>query len=332
MLQLDQYQVPEPEQLQLLASDYITRIMALMQKRQARQALVRVTQLNALVQEFPQLQKAYPGLSVFIRYGGHFCSSPKRLNATAIYLMYQKAAPLLKRMTHAVSDYVQEQTREAEAAAPNPEQRKPNPKLVRLGNSLAALQAIMPKVLEEDRLRSQADRERYETKHAGSASVVSADDTFILDQAGQAPVYDLAASESTFVRLALVLQEAYVSKVVQQAMCVEYGIYRVMGSYWLMTEALLVGVARRSESGEVRSDVEMNSHAAELVRLRNITRERAHQPGLVQVGPARNSVNHRYFLVFDRSYTVENQFSVRRWDFFKMPGSTHLEMKLADSP
>ena len=190
----------------------------------------------------------------------------------------------------------------------------------------------MPKVLEEDRLKSQADRERYENKHARSAAAVNADDTFILDQAGQAPVYELAASESTFVRLALVLQEAYVSKVVQQALCVEYGIYRVMGSYWIMTEALLIGVARRSESGEVRSDAEMHSQATELLRLRNRSREKAHQSGLVQVGPARNSVNHRYFLVFDRSYTSENQFSVRRWDFFKMPGATHLAVKLADAP
>ena len=115
-------------------------------------------------------------------------------------------------------------------------------------------------------------------------------------------------------------------------MCVEYGIYRVMGSYWIMTEALLIGVARRSESGDVRSDAEIHAQALELLRLRNLTRTKHKQVVLVQVGPARNSVNHRYFLVFDRSYTTENQFLVRRWDFFKMPGSTTLDTKLDELP
>lgn len=324
VLEIEPDTAPTPEQLQLLASDYITRVLALMQQKQPRKALVRVTQLNALVQEFPLLTKAYPGLPVFIRYGAHFCSGTK-VKATAIFFLCQKAAPILQRMTAAVQEYIAEQKFQAqEAAAVSQAAPKPVQKLERLGNSLAALQTIMPRVVDENRLRLAAEEERRTGRT--ETKVINENDEFILEQANKSRTHALSSNESGVVRIALVLTDAYVSKVAQKALCVEYGLHKVMGTYWIMTAARLIGVARKDEYGATRPEADVLAHAEQLLINRNKAQAKKNLPALVFVGPSATTGAHRYFLTFDSGYVTDAQVHIKRWSFFKTPGTADIEL------
>ncbi len=92
---------------------------------------------------------------------------------------------------------------------------------------------------------------------------------------------------------------AHVSRLAHKNNCIEYGMHKVMGSYWIMTDALLVGVARRDESGAARDDNAIKATLVEILHLRNAARTRAGSSGYVPVGPCVSSGSHRYFLLFD---------------------------------
>ena len=316
---------PTPEHIQLMAADYITRVLVLTQQNKPRQALVRVAQLNALTQEFPLLLRAYPGLSVFIKYGTFYCSGPK-VKAAAMFLLSQKAAPILKRMSAAVAEYLAERKREEEdkAHAARTAPKPPTPKMQRIGNSLAVLNKILPKVTDEAKLRAAAYQER---NAARSREAVSATDAFILEQAGQVKARELLVCESAIVRAAIVLPEAHVSRLAHKNNCIEYGMHKVMGSYWIMTDALLVGVARRDESGATRDDNAIKATLVEILHLRNAARTRAGSSGYVPVGPCVSSGSHRYFLLFDGGLVRDGHVAVKRWSFFRVPGASGIELK-----
>ena len=333
ILEIDPHQDPTPEQMQLIACDYVVRVVALMRQRRQRRALVRVTQLNALIQEFPVLVKAYPKLEKFVRFGAYFCSAPK-VTATNMLLVGQIAAQLTQKLAGAVQSYVTEMRLNESASAGADyialADRAPDPKLERLGIGLAALQQLMPRVLEEDRLRKAVEAERYAARTSKNVEAISGDDAFILEQAGKVRIRELAPDESAIVRFSVVLSNSYVSRNAHRALCMDYGMHKVLGEYWLMTDAAMIGVVRKTESGDRGLD-EMQAQAESILSARNTSRKRKGLDTWVMVGSAQYSGPHRYYLLLDSRFVAEGSVSVRGWSFFRRPGTDDVRIELSNT-
>ena len=354
-IQVDTSKGLSSEQVRLMAAELILRTLALTKKREPRKALVRVTQLNALVDSNPSLPRVFPGIGVFLRYGRYYCTNPSKIKRKALVFLSLKAAPVIDELFESLETYLIEQRRLAELSAiktPRKVVRAPvEHKYVSIGNRLEDLKNVMPRILEAEE-RYQASKAKVVAKRINKPSaasapqdeddgILSSDDVYILQEAGKVKFRELAPGQSGIVRISAVLPNTYVSEVARRAVAVDYGMQRCM-SYMMMTEALAVGVSRFNEYGDPRPHDEIVDHAQRLVSARNRVRNTQHLDSLgiifttgsstrltkkeLSHSGGVNTASHTYFLLFDNRFLADQQITCKRWEFFRKPGTNVLQL------
>ena len=304
-IQVDTSRGLSPEQARLRVADLILRVLSLMKKHQPRKALTRVTQLHALVTDYPVLKKQYPGVLVFLKFCRFYCTSSTKVKRKALVFLSLKAKPVVDAIFESLDGYLVEQRRLASLQATRPDTSrkvtvrapaKVDHRYTSIGHGLENLKRVMPALIEAEEKRKTVQATIVHKKADGTTEkktivqskimaaaepgVLSSDDAYIMEQAGKHKTRELAPHQSGIVRVAAVLTNTYVSELARRAVAVEYGMQRVMGSYMLMTEGLAAGISRFDDFGDPRPHDEIVAHAQRLVSARNVTRRAAQEDEL----------------------------------------------------
>lgn len=366
-IQVDTSRGLSNEHARLSAADLILRVLALTKKRESRKALVRLTQLNALITDYPHLVKSFPGILVFINFGRHYCTNPNKIKRKALLFMSMKAEPVIESIFATLESYLADQQRFAQLEASRPEAvnsikepkrvvKQPDHKFTTIGLGLENLKRVMPAIIEAEEKQKRVAAEEVARQaqvvkvpkivktvvSAAEPGVISSDDAYILEHAGKTKTRELSSGQSGIVRASIILTNSFVSEIARRFVTVEYGMQRVLGGYMLMTEAMVVGVARHNELGEQRDMNEIVSHAKRIVALRNDSRKtQGREPlgllfsqGSITKLTARekmgsgcvNTPTHAYFLLFNNRFIVDSQITCKRWEFYKKPGSADVQL------
>lgn len=312
-IKIDPYKPVDLAVLKYLAADLTLRVIALMKARQSRRALVRVIQLNALCRDYPALVASHPSLLVFVRFGKHFCARTKRAKMRALFLLCQTARDALAALIdESVLSLV------TDTATPN---------AVAVGAPICDLQTAIPKVLAAG--VKPVDKALKYKERVGRGQrrpeLISADDTYVLNYAGAQRIKELGPGQSGLVRAAIALSKSELSETARRACCVDYGILTVMKTYKIMTEALLVGIARHDDLGNQRSAADVTDHAKAILAVRNKFRVRAGLDSIAVIGPPVYTQDHVYHMVFDARFVNSDEIQVKHFEFYRTPGAPPVE-------
>lgn len=362
-----------PEQVRLFVADRILRVLALTKKREPKKALARLIELNAVRVDNAAVLKRYNDAIVrFTRYGRFYLTNPQKIKRKALTFLGMHAEPLLKSLFASLEDYLAEhRARQAEAAAQDelavqieevedtPEQHK----FISIGSGLEALRNVMPRVLERQEQqkvkKSQAVAKRVNQADAPKATApvakaeqiasatddaITSDDAYVLDLSGRVKMRELDSTQSAVIRASVVLTNTFVSEIARRQVAVDFGMQRVLGSYLIMSEALVIGLSRYDEYGDQRPDDEVKAHARRLLALRNAARLRNNESELEIVymipsakikpskktdvpnlGATRTS-GHIWFLLFDKQLVADGHINCQRWEFYRRPGTADVNL------
>jgi hypothetical protein len=365
-----------PEQVRLVVADRILRVLALTRKKEPKKALARLVELNAVFNDNAVVLKQYDAaLKRFIRFGRFYLTNPTKIKRKALTFLGMHAEPILRSLFVSLERYLNEYRQAQQAAAEEatledqieetPEQTAEHQKFTKIGTGLEALRNVMPRVIElqEARKTKKAEQsaKRINAKPASKAPVegsnvaraeavansfddaISSDDAYVLDLSGKTKMRELDSTQSAVIRAAVVLTHTYVSEIARRHVAVDFGMQRVLGSYLMMSEALVIGIARYDEFGDQRSDDEVKAHARRLLSLRNASRLRNGESALEilyalpssKIRPKKSdkpvlgavkTVGHVWFLLFDKALIDDGHVTCQRWEFYRRPGTADVNL------
>jgi hypothetical protein len=213
-----------------------------------------------------------------------------------------------------------------------------------LGSGLEELKRVMPRIIESEEKKAESvattiDGEVNEKEY----EVLSKEDVYILELAGQAKVKELSVHQSAIIRASVILIHAHVGEMARRRTTLEYGLQRVLGNYLLMTEGLVVGVSRIDEHGNLRSLEDIKQQAEQILHVRNRVRVSKGESKLAMIQStgiagrklARHEVaragvvntpTHSFILLFEEEHVLNGDFNCMRWEFYRKPGDANVSL------
>lgn len=364
-----------PEQVRLVVADRILRVLALARKKEPKKALARLVELNAVFNDNSVVLRQYDAaLKRFIRYGRFYLTNPSKIKRKALTFLGMHAEPILRSLFTSLERYLTEY-RQSQLAAQEEatleeqiddatEETVEHQKFTKIGSGLEALRNVMPRILELQeahkvkkasttarQINKPTPKPVVEASNVAKADATAAsfddaitsDDAYILDLSGKTKMRELDSTQSAVIRASVVLTHTFVSEIARRQVAVDFGMQRVLGSYLMMSEALVIGVARYDEYGDQRSDDEVKAHARRLLALRNASRLRNGESELdilyalpsSKVKPKKNdravlgavrTVGHVWFLLFDKALITDGHVNCQRWEFYRRPGTADVNL------
>lgn len=364
-----------PEQVRLVVADRILRVLSLARKKEPKKALARLVELNAVFNDNSIVLRQYDAaLKRFIRYGRFYLTNPSKIKRKALTFLGMHAEPILRSLFTSLERYLaeyrqsqliaQEEATLEEQIEETTESTVEHQKFTKIGSGLEALRNVMPRIMELQESRKVkkadttarqinkptqkpvADASNVAKADATAASfddAITSDDAYILDLSGKTKMKELDSTQSAVIRASVVLTHTFVSEIARRQVAVDFGMQRVLGSYLMMSEALVIGVARYDEYGDQRSDDEIKAHARRLLTLRNSARLRNGESELdilyalpsSKVKPKKNdkavlgavrTIGHVWFLLFDKQLITDGHVNCQRWEFYRRPGTADVNL------
>lgn len=349
VITIDLTKGPTDEELRLRAADLVLRTLALVKKKETKKAITRLTSLNAIYRDYTNVFSNFKEVGVFIEYGRYYCSNPSKIKKKALLMLSLKAEPALNKLFLNLDKFIKNYKEENEmsSAIDTADEmiKSGHNHMHLLGEGIDALRKIMPRVIESQERSSgkEASDLAEELSTDKEYEVISREDVYVLQQAGEAKVKELGMTQNSIIRASVILISASVAEMTRRKVTIEYGMQRVLGSYLIMTEALVIGITRQDEFGNYKSVDDIKNQAQQILTMRNRVRAVKGQPPLALIQStgitgrkkARhevvrdgivNTATHSYMLLFDEAYVLSGEFSCSKWEFYRKPGDATVHL------